>query len=157
MFSKEGNRFHKNQIRSRKHPPGSEQADRLRAAGFSHWSRLPPPGHVCELHSMDFCVRAKSFSPTLGDLMDRSLPGSSVHGILQARILEWVSMPSSRRFSRPSDQTQVSCISCIASRFSTTKAIREDLICYVERGNSYSPLADAPHQRSCMTRRKGLP
>ena len=45
--------------------------------------------------SMDFCVRAKSFSPTLGDLMDRSLPGSSVHGILQARILEWVAMPSS--------------------------------------------------------------
>ena len=32
---------------------------------------------------------------TLGDPMDRSLPGSSVHGILQARILEWVTMPSS--------------------------------------------------------------
>ena len=34
--------------------------------------------------------------PTLCDLMDRSPPGSSVHGILQARILEWVAMPSSR-------------------------------------------------------------
>ena len=36
--------------------------------------------------------------------MDCSLPGSSVHGILQARILEWVAMPSSRGFSRPRDQ-----------------------------------------------------
>ena len=40
----------------------------------------------------------------------RSLPGSSVHGILQARILEWVAMPFSRRSSPPWDQTQVSGI-----------------------------------------------
>ena len=37
--------------------------------------------------------------PTLCDPMDGSPPGSSVHGILQARILEWVAMPSSRGFS----------------------------------------------------------
>ena len=43
--------------------------------------------------------------------MDCSLPGSSVHGIFQARILEWVAMPSSRRSSRLRDQTHVSCIS----------------------------------------------
>ena len=41
---------------------------------------------------------------------DCSPPGSSVHGILQARILEWVAMTCSRGFSRPRDQTQVSCI-----------------------------------------------
>ena len=40
---------------------------------------------------------------------DCSLPGSSVHGILQARILEWVAKPSSRRYSRPRDQTLVFC------------------------------------------------
>ena len=40
--------------------------------------------------------------------MDCSLPGSSVHGILQARILEWVAMPSSRISSQPWDRTQVS-------------------------------------------------
>ena len=50
--------------------------------------------------------------------MDFSPPGSSVHGILQARILEWVAMPSSRGSSQPRDQTQVSCI---ASRFFTTE------------------------------------
>ena len=37
-----------------------------------------------------------------------SLPGSSVHGILQARILEWVAMPSSRGSSPPWDQTRIS-------------------------------------------------
>ena len=48
--------------------------------------------------------------PSLCNTMDRSLPGSSVHGILQARILEWVPIPFSRGSSRPRDQTQVSCI-----------------------------------------------
>ena len=42
--------------------------------------------------------------------MDCSPPGSSVHGILQARILEWVAIPFSRGSSQPRDQTQVSCI-----------------------------------------------
>ena len=46
--------------------------------------------------------------PTLCNPMDCSPPGSSVHGILQARILEWVAMPSSRDSSQPRDQTQVS-------------------------------------------------
>jgi len=48
--------------------------------------------------------------PTLCDLMDCSPPGSSVHGILQARVLEWVAMPSSRGSSRPRDRTHVSCL-----------------------------------------------
>ena len=42
--------------------------------------------------------------------MDCSPSGSSVHGILQARILEWVSMPSSRGSSQPRDWTQVFCL-----------------------------------------------
>ena len=48
--------------------------------------------------------------PTLCDPMDCSLSGSSVHGILQARILEWVVISSSRGSSEPRDRTQVSCI-----------------------------------------------
>ena len=46
---------------------------------------------------------------TLCNPMDCSLPGSSVHGILQARILEWVAISFSRGSSQPSDRTQVSC------------------------------------------------
>ena len=45
---------------------------------------------------------------TLGDTMDCSLPGSSVHGILQAKILEWVAISFSRGSSQPRDQTWVS-------------------------------------------------
>ena len=45
---------------------------------------------------------------TLCDPMDCSLPGSSVHGILQAKILEWVAMPSSRGSSQPRGQMYVS-------------------------------------------------
>ena len=46
--------------------------------------------------------------PTLCDRMDCSLPGSSLHGILQARVLEWVAISFSRGSSQPRDQTQVS-------------------------------------------------
>ena len=53
---------------------------------------------------------------TLCDPMDCSSPGSSVHGILLARILDWVAMHSSRGSSRPRDGTQVSHI---AGRFFT--------------------------------------
>ena len=51
--------------------------------------------------------------PTLCDLVDCSLPGSSVHEIFQARILKWVAMSPSRRSSWPRDRTHVSCVSCI--------------------------------------------
>ena len=47
---------------------------------------------------------------TLYDPMDCSPPSSSVHGIFQARILEWVAVPFSRGSSRPRDQTLVSFI-----------------------------------------------
>ena len=54
--------------------------------------------------------------------MDCSLPGSSVRGNLQARILKWLAIPFSRGSSQPRDQTQVSCI---AAKFLTIWATRE--------------------------------
>ena len=62
-------------------------------------------------------VNVTQWSPTLCDPMDYT-----VHGILQARILEWVAFPFSRRSSQPRDRTQ---ISPIAGRFFTSWAIRE--------------------------------
>ena len=59
-------------------------------------------------------VLVTQLCPALCDPMDCSLPGSSVHGILQARALEWVATPFSRGSSQPGDWTQVTCI---ASRF----------------------------------------
>ena len=60
-------------------------------------------------------LSAKSLQlcPTLCHPIDYSPPGSSVHGILQARILEWFAMPSSRGSSWPRDRTRVSWVSCI--------------------------------------------
>ena len=54
-------------------------------------------------HYYDFCKHAESLQlcPTLCDSRDCCLPGSSAHGILQARILEWVAIPFSRRSSWP--------------------------------------------------------
>ena len=72
-------------------------------------------------HNHGACVHAESFQPRLilGEPMDCSPPGSSVHGILQARIREWVPMPSSRGSSLPRDQE---CVSCVARGFFTTSS-----------------------------------
>ena len=59
--------------------------------------------------------------PTLCNPMDCSPPGSSVHGILQGRTLEWAATSSSRGSSPPRDRTHVSCGSCLAGRFFTVE------------------------------------
>ena len=69
------------------------------------------------------CVLVAQSCPALNP-MDCSMPGSSVHRILQARILEWVDIPFSWGPSRPRDEIQVSCI---AGGFFTIWAIREAL------------------------------
>ena len=71
--------------------------------------------------------------PTLWDSMDCSLPGSSVHGILQARTLEWVAIPVSRGSSQPRDQTWVSYTE---DRFFTVWATRRA---------QFSPLSFSQH------------
>ena len=67
------------------------------------------------LHSCPVCVQAKSLQSclTLCRPIDYSPPGSSIHGILQTRILEWAVMPPSKGSSWPRDQTRVSSVSCI--------------------------------------------
>ena len=67
--------------------------------------------------------------------MDCSLPGSSVHGILQARILGWVAICSSRGSFQPRHWTR---ISCIAGRFFTDWATREDQLCSLPNNFSFS-------------------
>ena len=60
------------------------------------------------------CMHAKLLQSclTLCDPMDCTPPGSSVHGIHQARLLEWVALPSFRGSSQPRDQTHTSYVSC---------------------------------------------
>ena len=83
--------------------------------------------------SCDFtyvCVHAKSLQSclTLCNPMDYSLPGSSVHGILQERILEWVVTPSSRVSSHRRDCT---CDSCFAGGFFTSEPLGKPDLSYM--------------------------
>ena len=95
--------------------------------GFSrqeYWSRLPFPSpmvlyniyffgrKMLSLNSgfVSLSVLVTQLCQTLCNLMDCSPPGSSVHWISQARILEWVTVPFSRGSSQPRDWTCVSCI-----------------------------------------------
>ena len=83
--------------------------------------------HVCVCLVAQCCL-------TLYDPINYSLPDSSVPGILQARILEWVAISFSRGSSQPRDWTQVSCI---AGRFFTIWATREAPVADVDVGNVY--------------------
>ena len=89
----------------------------IKCSHYRLWvsSIFEPSRHACSVTS----VVSNSVWPH-----DCSLPGSSVHGILQARILEWVAMPSSRGSFQPRDQTQVSLT---AGRFFTIWATGEAL------------------------------
>ena len=62
---------------------------------------------------------------------DSSPPGSSVHGIFQARILEWVAISFSRGSSQPRGQTSISCVSCVAGRLFTAEPPGKPLYCPV--------------------------
>ena len=77
----------------------------------SLWSNC----HICIqlLKKPSCCAKSLQSCPVLCDPMDCSPPGSSVHRLLQASILEWVAMPSSRGSSQPRDCTCVFYVSCI--------------------------------------------
>ena len=72
---------------------------------------------------------------TLYDPMDCSLPGFSVHGIFQARILEQIAISSSKGSSRPRVQTCISCVSCIARGFFVAWAIGGSLLLGTDQEN----------------------
>ena len=93
---------------------------------LSQWSRISATTTLMShqhrdktFHQKKISVCAKSLQscPTLSDPMDCRAPDSSVHGILQARILEWVSVPFFRGSSRLRDRNWISCGSSIAGRF----------------------------------------
>ena len=90
--------------------------NRIRQTAFSilkTWlCPLFPKSKPFSLCTVVYACSVTQLCPTLCDPMDCCPPGSSVHGILQARILEWVAIPSSRGSSWLRDWTNISCISC---------------------------------------------
>ena len=71
------------------------------------WERIT---HAC------MCANSLYMCLALCDPTDCNPPGSSLHGVLQARTLEWAAMPSSRGSSRPRDWTHVTYVSCIGKQ-----------------------------------------
>ena len=92
--------------------------------------------------------------PTPCDPMDCSLPGSSVHGIFQARVLEWVSISFSRGSSWPRDQTQVSHI---AGRCFTAWATRKAQM-LIKKSSRITADGDCSHEikRHLLLGRKAM-
>ena len=90
-----------------------------------NYSRVPGlPFRIASPHNHVVCS-VTQLCPTLCDSMDCSPPRSSVHGIVQARILGWVAISSSRGSSQTRDQTHVFYVSYTAGRIFTHWAIRE--------------------------------
>ena len=79
----------------------------------------------CEVWHTGVCAKSLQPCPTLCDPMDCSLAVSSVQGTLQARILKWVTIPSSRGSSQPREQTHVSYVFSIDRRVLYHWATRE--------------------------------
>ena len=87
--------------------PFPTHRDPLLSTTFNMRSNIPP----CQM-----CANLLQWCLTLCSPMDCSPPGSSIHGIFQARILERVAVPSSRGSSQPRDRTHISYVSCIGRR-----------------------------------------
>ena len=93
----------------------------------SSWLGFPSTCSITGYHTtseLPVCSVAQS-CPILCNPMHCSPPGSSVRGISQARVLEWVAISFSRGSSCPRDRTHVSCVSYITGRFFTAEPPRK--------------------------------
>ena len=83
---------------------------------FTNWAMREAQSHQESTFNKDSPVSICSVTQScliLCDPMDCSPPGSSVHGLVQARVLEWAALSYSRGFSRARDRTHISCVFCI--------------------------------------------
>ena len=78
------------------------------------------------------CAKSLQSCPTLCDPLDCSPPGASVHGIFQARILEWVAMPSSRGSSQPGIEPVSLMSPTFSGGFFTTNTTWEEQLSWVD-------------------------
>ena len=82
---------------------------------------------------MTGCVEVLQSCPSLCDPMDYNPPDSSVHGVLQARILEWDAMPSSRRSS------QLREVETVSPAAPVTPALQADSLPLSQQGSPLKP------------------
>ena len=122
--------------------PDSVRPHRQQPTRLLHPRDSPGKNTGAGCHFLLQCMKVKSESevaqscPTLSNHMDCRLPGSSVHGIFQARVLEWGAIAFSTS-SLTRDQTQVSCIGSAESWPLATREVhllyqflKEHFLCY---------------------------
>ena len=121
---------------------------------FSVWN----PAILPLVSQIPPCVCAKSLRscPTVCCPMDCSLPGSSVRGILQAGILEWISLLSSRGSSQPRDRTASLTSATMAGRFFIASATWEALA-QIPGQQQYAPFLLAGSHGGRPRRLEGIP
>ena len=112
----------------------SSQSNKARnLKSHPHWKRKSKTVFYCrkyfnlcrklnQISKKPMCAKLLQLWPTLSDPMVCNPPGYSIHGILQARILDWVAILLSRRSSWPRDWTCVSYVCCNAGGFFTSEA-----------------------------------
>ena len=128
--------------------PGTPSVSSNMASGSK--SKILPPVKVLVAQSC----------PTLCDPMDCGLPGSSVRGILRARILEWVAMPFSRGSLQPKDWTWLSCgrqilyhLSCQGSPFGPNECYpRVQLLSGRTPAPTKRQVSHSPHTQNILGR-----
>ena len=109
-----------------------------------------------------YCCLVAQSCPTLCDPMDCSPLGSSVHGISQARILEWVAICFSRGSSPPRDRTWVSCITgqffffFFFNHWATREARRKAWWTFIKKTNQIISWTCSLNRRVSKTHRKPL-
>ena len=113
--------------------PGESQGQQS-LVGCSLWGRTE--SDTTDWSDLAAAVLVAQSSPTLYDPMDCSLPGPSIHGILQARIVDLVAIPFSRGSSQPRDWTWVSWL---AGRFFTVWATREAKASFESKSCKFLP------------------
>ena len=97
----------------------------------SPWPSFLKVSFICVVQILSYqihiymfvCVCAQSCL-TLCDSMNCSLPGSTVHGVFQAKILEWAANSYSRGSSQPKDWTHVSCVSCTGRQTLVARVVK---------------------------------
>ena len=116
--------------------------------GFSrqeHWSGLPFPSPMRESEVAQSC-------PTLSDPMDCSLPGSSIHEIFQARVLEWVAIAFSGSLGYP---LQYSWVSLVVQMVKNLPTMRETWVQFLNWEDSPGGGHGNPLQYCCLENPQG--
>ena len=89
---------------------------------------LVPTTSLWEVPLSLWVVESLSHVWLFGESVDCSPLGSSVHGLLLVRILEWITMPASKGSSQPENRTWVFCVSCIAAGFFGAEPLGKPII-----------------------------